>query len=76
MKKLIILSIQFLLLFGLTPQTLSAKEPYWEKYDIDLSGLSEQQVQVLESTISQLRALEADDLKINKKVYRRLSRFQ
>jgi hypothetical protein len=77
MKKTVFVSVQILfLLFSLTPETSSAKEPYWEKYKIDLSGLKDQQVQVLESTINQLRALDPDDLKINKKVYRRLSRFQ
>src|SRR5262245_16460078 len=77
MKTIMIVSVQVLfLLFGPTPERASAKEPYWEKYKIDLSSLRDEQVLVLESTVNQLKALEPDDLKINKKVYRRLSRFE
>ena len=77
MKVIMIVSAQMLiLLLSLIPEIGSAKEPYWEENRIDLSGLKGEQILVLESTINQLRALQPDKIKINKKVYRRLSRFE
>jgi len=77
MKVLMIVSVQMLFLFfSPFPEPVSAKEPYWEEYHIDLSGLKDEQVLVLESTVNQVRALEPGELKINKKVFRRLSRFK
>jgi hypothetical protein len=64
-----------LLLMFIAP-TATAREPYWEQHRIELSGLSEQQILVLESSIRQLRSLEAGELKIDRKLYRRLSRFE
>lgn len=53
-----------------------AKEAYWAEHHIALSGLSEEQLRILESTINQLKTLAPGDLKIDKGVYRRLSRFK
>lgn len=53
-----------------------AREPYWEEYHIKLSGLTERQIRVLESSVNQLRSLIPGDLKINKPMYGRLSRFK
>lgn len=64
-----------ILLSILNPAFTLAKEPYWEEHGIELSGLTEEQLRILESTIDQLKALESGELKIDKKVYRRLSRF-
>ena len=66
----------FFLFFALIAETILAKEPYWEEYHIELSGLKDEQVLILQSTINQLRILEPNELKINKRVYRRLSRFK
>ena len=54
---------------------LMARESYWEEHGIVLSGLSEERIEVLESTMRQLNSLEPGPLKINKGAYRRLSRF-
>ena len=66
----------FFLFFTLIAETALAKEPYWEEHHIQLSGLKDEQVLILESTINQLRILEPNELKINKRVYHRLSRFK
>ena len=66
----------FLLATIFNAQTAVAREPYWEQYRIELSGLTEQQILVLESTVDQLSSLKAAELKIDKKLYNRLSRFQ
>jgi len=66
----------FVLCFSFMDETALAKEPYWEEYHIELSGLKAEQVQVLESALDQLRMLEPGELKVNKRVYRRLSRFK
>jgi hypothetical protein len=63
-------------LLAINAEAISAKEPYWEEYHIELSGLRDEQLLVLESTINQLRTLEPGEWRINKKVYHRLSRFQ
>lgn len=77
MKIVAIVSVQILFFCSsFMLETALAKEPYWEVYHIELSGLRAEQVQVLESSISQLKELEPKELKINKKVYRRLSRFK
>jgi hypothetical protein len=77
MKAIMIVLAQVLLLF-LSPiaENATSKELYWEEHYVDLSGLKDVQVLVLESTINQLKALKPDELKINKKVYHRLSRFK
>lgn len=76
MKTLLAPAYFFLLLIILNAETVLAREPYWEEYHIELSGLSDEQVLVLESTINQLRSLEPSELKINKRTYSRLSRFK
>jgi hypothetical protein len=68
--------LSLLLFFVLNREILFAKEAYWEEHHIELSGLSDEQVRILESTINQLRMLEPGELKMNKKIYRRLSRFK
>ncbi len=64
------------LVIVLNGKDLFAREAYWEEHHIALSGLTEEQVRALESTIDQLKGLEPGELKINKKVYQRLSRFK
>lgn len=76
MKRIIVPAGLFFLLLALGAGPVTAREPYWEKYHIALSGLSDAQVVTLESTINQLRSLEPAELKINKKTYDRLSRFK
>lgn len=66
----------FLLLVMLNAETVLAREPYWEEHHIELSGLTEEQVLGLESTLNQLSSLEPGELKINKRMYGRLSRFK
>ena len=66
----------FLLFFTLDAEAASAREPYWQEYHIELSGLTDEQVLILESTINKLRSLEPAELKINKRTYTRLSRFK
>lgn len=60
---------------ALSDPPLEAREAYWEEHGVVLSGLSDEQIGVLESTMQQLISLEAGPLKINKGAYRRLSRF-
>ncbi|MBI3804063.1 MAG: hypothetical protein HY282_09920 [Nitrospirae bacterium] len=62
--------------FCLNSNSIDAKESYWEEHHITLSDLTEEQQQTLELTINQLKTLESSELKIDKKVYRRLSRFK
>lgn len=69
-------SLLLIVFFALLPHFVFAKEAYWEEHHIELSGLADEQIQILESTINQLRTLEPGELKINKKVYQRLSRFK
>lgn len=57
-------------------QVASAKEAYWEEYQVELSELTAEQSTILESTLNHLMALEPGELKISKKMYRRLSRFE
>jgi len=76
MKRLIVPAGFLFLLIALNAEIATAREPYWEKYHIELSGLSEAQVLTLESTIHQLRSLEPGELKMDKKTYSRLSRFK
>ncbi|MBI3812524.1 MAG: hypothetical protein HY283_10035 [Nitrospirae bacterium] len=72
----ILAACSFLLLVTLDLDTVSAREPYWEEHHIELSGLTEEQVLGLESTINQLRSLEPGELKINRSLHGRLSRFK
>ena len=74
MKITILSACSFLLLITLDPETVPARESYWEEHHIELSGLSEEQIMGLESTMNQLRSLEPGELKINKKMYGRLTR--
>jgi hypothetical protein len=76
MKRIFFSACSFFLLIALDIETVAAREPYWVKYHIALTGLSGEQIFTLESTINQLRSLEPGDLKINNKLYRRLSRFK
>ena len=73
--KSIIALVFILLVLIFNSQTAMAREPYWEQRQIELSGLTEHQILVLESTIKQLRLLEPGKLKIDRKMYIRLSRF-
>ena len=74
--KSIIALVPVLLVLIINSQTAMAREAYWEQHQIELSGLTEQQILVLESTIEQLRLLEPNKLKIDKRIYNRLSRFK
>ena len=74
--KSIIAPILVLLVLIFNAQAAMAREPYWEQHQIELSGLTEHQMLVLESTIEQLRLLEPGKLKIDKRLYKRLSRFK
>ena len=78
MKKVTIVQLLLILFLSLVvshEHMIYAKEPYWEEHRIVLSGLTEEQVQILESTMNQLISIEPGKLKIDKGVYRRLSRF-
>jgi hypothetical protein len=78
MRKVITVPILMILVFSLSvhhDRMAYAKEPYWEEHEIALSGLSDEQLQILESTILRLSSLEPAELKMNKGVYRRLTRF-
>jgi hypothetical protein len=75
-KKKILLSALFILLIAMDAGPGLAKEAYWDDYHIRLSGLSEQQIAMLEDSIGKLESLRPGDLKINPKTYRRLSRFK
>ena len=68
----------FILLLSVTlnSATVMAREPYWDERRIELLGLTEQQILVLESTIRQLQSLEPGELKIDKGIYNRLSHFK
>jgi len=66
----------FLLLLTIGVNSVVARELYWDEHHIDLSGLTEEQVLGLEATLNQLTALEPVELRIDKKLYRRLSRFR
>jgi hypothetical protein len=76
MKITILAAYSFLLIITLDAETVLAREPYWEEHHIELLGLTEEQVLSLESTLRQLSALEPGELKINKRMYGRLSRFK
>ena len=65
----------FLMLFIYTDSVYS-KEAYWNDYHIEHSGVSDEQLSIIEETIAQLRSLESGELKINVGVYNRLSRFK
>jgi len=76
MKNRILLIISlFVALPALGAGSAAAKEAYWDEYNIQVSGLSEQQLAILEKTIAQLNSIEPGDLKMDEKTYRRLSRF-
>lgn len=74
MKRAVFLSV--VLFFVLNPRFVFAKEAYWEERRIELSGLTDEQLGILESTINQLKGLEPGELKVDKKLYQRLSRFK
>jgi hypothetical protein len=76
MKKTILSAYTLLLLITFNAKTGWAREPYWAENHIELSGLTEEQVLGLESTLNQLNSLAAGELKINKRMYGRLSRFK
>jgi hypothetical protein len=76
LKITILAACSLLLLVTLDVETVLAREPYWEEHHIELSGLTEKQVLGLESTLNQLSSLEPGELKINSKMYGRLSRFK
>jgi len=76
MKRLMQFALFVLLLMILNTGATSAREPYWAEYQIDVSGVSEEKVLLLESTLTDLSEIKPGDIKINRRVYRRLSRFQ
>jgi hypothetical protein len=76
MKTTILSAYILLLLVTLDVETVLARESYWGEHHIELSGLTEKQVLGLESTLNQLSSLEPGELKINKNLYGRLSRFK
>jgi len=76
MNRIIVPTGFFFLIIALQAPSATAREPYWDKYHIELSGLSDAQVLILESTVNHLRSLEPGDLKMDKKTYSRLSRFK
>jgi len=75
MKNRILLILLFVALFSVRAGSAAAKEAYWDEYNIQVSGLSEQQMAILERTIAQLKSIQPGDLKMNEKTHRRLSRF-
>lgn len=75
-KTIIVPACFLVLLIGISDGTVMAREPYWEEYHIKLSGLTERQILILESTVDQLPSLKPGDLKMNKPMYDRLSRFK
>ena len=64
-----------LFIFFLASESVFGKEIYWDKYHIELSGFSENQLLILESTLGDLKSLQPDELLIKKRIYKRLSRF-
>lgn len=76
MKIIFLSAYSFLLLITFDAETVLARETYWGEHHIELSGLTAEQVLGLESTINLLSSLEPGELKINKKLYGRLSRFK
>lgn len=70
---LVIVPILFLFL---DIQAVYGAEPFWGKYHINVSGVADEQLLILEETIHQLESLEPDELKIPPKVYQRLARFR
>lgn len=76
MKSKIVPVFILLLSVAVHSATVIAKEPYWDEHHIELLGLTEPQILVLESTIRQLRLLESGELKIGKDIYNRLSHFK
>lgn len=68
--------LSLMMLSFLDSAVVSAKEAYWEEYRIELSGLNDEQMRILEATIDRLKALEPGELKIDRNIYRRLSRFK
>ena len=65
----------FTLLFPATSTIGYTKEPYWVEYNVELSGLSDEQLSVIEKALEHLKSLAPKELMINKKVYKQLSRF-
>lgn len=62
--------------FLLSAVEASGREDYWKEHQIILSGLSDEQITILESTLNRLGDLLPGKTTINPKVYRRLSRFE
>ncbi len=71
------LKIVLLILFlFLNTQTVYGTEPFWKEYRINVSGVTDEQILILEETVHQLESLEPGELRISPKVYQRLSRFE
>lgn len=64
-----------LIILGLTTNGWGS-EINWAEHKIELSGFSEEQHQVLENTFDQIRAIRPGELKIDRGMYRHLSRFE
>ncbi len=63
------------ILLGLTANGWGS-EINWADHQIELSGFSEAQRQVLEETFDRFRVIRPAELKIDRGLYRRLSRFE
>lgn len=72
--RIILISV-FVIVFAPNGGPAMAKEAYWDTYHIQLSGLSEPQLGSLEATVAQLRSIQPGELRMNKGMYHRLSRF-
>ncbi len=75
-KTWLVLAVLIFTLSTIESRAALARESYWEEYRIGLSGLTEEQIAALESTLNQLRAIQPGELKMNKRNYQRLSRFK
>lgn len=74
--KMLTSGILYLILIFLADHKLSyAKELYWEKYNVILSGVSDNQLAIIEDSINQLKGIKSNELRINLTFYKRLSRF-
>ncbi len=65
----------FIFVFSLITQTSFSKELYWKKYNIKFSGITEKQLSLIEETVNHLKSLGPKELKVKKKMYKKLSRF-
>jgi hypothetical protein len=57
-------------------QSVYGAEPFWDKYRINVSAMTDEQLLTLEETIHQLESFKPGELRISPQVYQRLSRFR